>query len=366
MVLTILAFTGINTATTELALAGNEQSRRNAADAAAAGIEQSISQIALVGTTPGSRAEVEPTVLGAEPNEYSAETRYIGDETGLPQSSADKFVGLHFEIESTGTSARNGRDVQDAGRDGDRQHRRRRQYRARPTRRRSRRRGPRMKHTTQAWMIPLLFCAALSAANASAAPQTLRAVELAVETSTRNITLPAGDAGSISVTPCSGCKPLVLFTGARTRYFLDGQELPAAGLRRALAGRTPMRASCCCTAGARARSHVSIAAIPDAAPRAASRGRADDAEGCRTSSLPRRLAALLTGVLATLASLSPALADDSEIFVNQGCGQRRATQRAQAAFTACRVLKLSLQSSTTSWLATAASSQAASARCVMA
>ncbi len=115
VILTILAFTGINTATTELALAGNEQSRRNAADAAAAGIEQSISQIALVGTTPGSRAEVEPTVLGAEPNEYSAETRYIGDETGLPQSSADKFVGLHFEIESTGTSARNGRDVQTQG-----------------------------------------------------------------------------------------------------------------------------------------------------------------------------------------------------------------------------------------------------------
>ncbi len=33
---------------------------------------------------------------------------------------------------------------------------------------------------------------------------------------------------------------------------------------------------------------------------------------------PRRLAAVLTGTLATLASLSPALADDSEIFVNQG------------------------------------------------
>ena len=32
VILTILAFTGINTATTELALAGNEQSRRNAAD----------------------------------------------------------------------------------------------------------------------------------------------------------------------------------------------------------------------------------------------------------------------------------------------------------------------------------------------
>lgn len=115
VILTILAFTGINTATTELALAGNEQSRRNAADAASAGIEQSIAEISLVGTTPGSTGEVGPSALGAAPVEFAAETRYLGDETGLPQSSADKFIGLHFEIESTGTSARNGRDSQTQG-----------------------------------------------------------------------------------------------------------------------------------------------------------------------------------------------------------------------------------------------------------
>jgi type IV pilus assembly protein PilX len=115
VILTILAFTGINTATTELALAGNEQPRRNASDAAAAGIEQSIAEIASVNTTPGSTAEIGPTTLGAAPIEYAAETRYVGDETGLPQSSAEKFIGLHFEIESTGTSARNGRDVQTQG-----------------------------------------------------------------------------------------------------------------------------------------------------------------------------------------------------------------------------------------------------------
>lgn len=115
VILTILAFTGINTATTELALAGNEQSRRNASDAAAAGIEQSIAEITSVNTTPGSTAEIGPTVLGAAPVEYTTETRYVGDETGLPQSSADKFIGVHFEIESTGTAARNGRDVQTQG-----------------------------------------------------------------------------------------------------------------------------------------------------------------------------------------------------------------------------------------------------------
>jgi hypothetical protein len=39
----------------------------------------------------------------------------MGDETGLPQSSADKFVGLHYMIESTGTSARDARDTQVQG-----------------------------------------------------------------------------------------------------------------------------------------------------------------------------------------------------------------------------------------------------------
>ena len=123
-----------------------------------------------------------------------------------------------------------------------------------------------MKYAMSVWTIPLLIAAALSAGNAHAAPQSLRAVELAVETSTRDITLPAGEAGSISVTPCSGCKPLVLFTGARTRYFLGAQELPVADLRRALAGRTD--ASLVLLYG-RGTSHFTrvIAAIPDVASR---------------------------------------------------------------------------------------------------
>ncbi len=123
-----------------------------------------------------------------------------------------------------------------------------------------------MKHAMQAWMITLLFGAALSIGNVYAATQSLRAVELAVETSTRDITLPASEAGSISVTPCSGCKPLVLFTGARTRYFLDGQELPAADLRRALAGRTDASLVLLYGRGTSQITRV-IAAIPDIAPR---------------------------------------------------------------------------------------------------
>lgn len=96
-----------------------------------------------------------------------------------------------------------------------------------------------MKNRIVSMLIaPTLVALALSATAVQAAPQPLRAVELAVETSTRDIALPAGDAGSISVKPCAGCKSLVLFTGARTRYFLDGRELPVAELRRALTARS--------------------------------------------------------------------------------------------------------------------------------
>jgi Tfp pilus assembly protein PilX len=115
LILTILAFTGVSTATTELAMANNEQFRRNAADASAAGVEQAIAAIGTVGTTAGATGSIEPTELGNEATQYNAVMRYVGDESGLPQSSADKFIGLHYEIESTGTSARNARDVQTQG-----------------------------------------------------------------------------------------------------------------------------------------------------------------------------------------------------------------------------------------------------------
>ncbi len=117
MILTILALSGMNTATTELAMAGNEQYRRNAAQAATAGIEQAISRLGTVPTSPGAAPTVvAPTLLPESTSErYGTSSRFIGDENGLPQSSADKFVGLHFQIDSTGTSLRNASDEQVQG-----------------------------------------------------------------------------------------------------------------------------------------------------------------------------------------------------------------------------------------------------------
>jgi Tfp pilus assembly protein PilX len=117
LVLTLLATTGMSLSTAEWVMAGNEQFHRRASDASAAGIEEAIARLAASaaaqGSEPISMGPVSVGPLGAD--EYTSTTRYVGDEAALTQSSADKFVGRHHEIESTGTSARNARDVQTQG-----------------------------------------------------------------------------------------------------------------------------------------------------------------------------------------------------------------------------------------------------------
>ncbi len=68
LVLTLLAVAGMNSATTELVMAGNEQFHRSAAHAASAGIEEAIAGIGTVPTTAGaSPVQVVATpVPGAE------------------------------------------------------------------------------------------------------------------------------------------------------------------------------------------------------------------------------------------------------------------------------------------------------------
>ncbi len=86
-------------------MAGNEQFHRRASDAAAAGIEAAIVHLASDGPFAGELAA----------DDYVATVRYLGDEAALPQSSADKFIGRHFEIESMGQAARGASDVQIQG-----------------------------------------------------------------------------------------------------------------------------------------------------------------------------------------------------------------------------------------------------------
>jgi hypothetical protein len=117
LVLTILAFTGLNTSVTETVMATNEQFRQSAGRAASAGVEAAIGNIGAVATTRGAAPVASGwRNLGASPvDQFNTRTQFLGDERNLPQSSADKFVGLHFSIESEGRSARNARDQQVQG-----------------------------------------------------------------------------------------------------------------------------------------------------------------------------------------------------------------------------------------------------------
>ncbi len=49
-------------------------------------------------------------------NRYNTRSRYLGEERNLPQSSADKFVGLHFSIDSEGRISAQGPRPTDPGR----------------------------------------------------------------------------------------------------------------------------------------------------------------------------------------------------------------------------------------------------------
>ena len=103
-IVTLLAVAGMSLSTAELVMAGNEQFHRLASDAASAGVETAI-----------SRLRVSAVAGEVTSDAFIATVRYVGDERSLPQSSAEQFIGRHFEIESTGGSGRGASDVQTQG-----------------------------------------------------------------------------------------------------------------------------------------------------------------------------------------------------------------------------------------------------------
>jgi Tfp pilus assembly protein PilX len=103
VILMLLAVSGMSLATAELAMAGNEQLRRRAADAASTGIERAIERMSALPSVPPEMRFDEVTL------------RYVGKESSLPGFSAEKFVGRHYVIESIGSAPRGARDVQRQG-----------------------------------------------------------------------------------------------------------------------------------------------------------------------------------------------------------------------------------------------------------
>lgn len=105
LVLTLLAISGMNSASLEFIMAGNEQYRSNAFQAAEAGIEQSIQQGAF---NPGAPVQT----LNGAPTATDAWTATLTPQLGgvplaaIWGNSWNSFSTYHFEISSVGTSVR--------------------------------------------------------------------------------------------------------------------------------------------------------------------------------------------------------------------------------------------------------------------
>jgi type IV pilus assembly protein PilX len=118
LVLTLLAVSGMNTASTELVMAGNEQFQENSFQAAEMGIEQGLRNGAFNPSTP-SEAIAATTVPGTT---YDSYVGSITPQPGvnMPQGAMwgnrlDSFSTFHFEIQSTGQSARNAQTTHTQG-----------------------------------------------------------------------------------------------------------------------------------------------------------------------------------------------------------------------------------------------------------
>jgi hypothetical protein len=117
VIITLLATSAMRMSIAELWMAGNEQFHRKAVDAASAGVEASMARFRAAGAVAALQGDGGiPGPIGEPASDaYSVSTRYTGREASLPGSSIGAFFGEHFEVESTGTSARGARDVQIQG-----------------------------------------------------------------------------------------------------------------------------------------------------------------------------------------------------------------------------------------------------------
>jgi len=117
LILTLLAVTGMNTASTELVMAGNEQFRQNAFQASETGIEQALAVLRTVPQTGGAvTGAVTPVTAATNPDDqYQTTTTYEGEDANVAGFSAGKFTAFHYQIDSAGTSSRNANAVHSQG-----------------------------------------------------------------------------------------------------------------------------------------------------------------------------------------------------------------------------------------------------------
>ena len=112
-VITLLGLAGATAARIEMQLAQDQRFRENAASAASAGIEIAISH--MTGTDSDSDFTLISSLPGREASaRFEVRARFMGHEYGLPQAPGANLAGGHYEILSTGYSARNAVETQRA------------------------------------------------------------------------------------------------------------------------------------------------------------------------------------------------------------------------------------------------------------
>lgn len=115
LILTLLAISGITTATLELQMAGNEQYQERAFQAAETGIEQAIENATFDTTTPFVRTDQPVAPDNPDNDDTYSFTMTFDRDTGTTvvpgggYSLGTGFQAYHFNIESEGQSERGSR-----------------------------------------------------------------------------------------------------------------------------------------------------------------------------------------------------------------------------------------------------------------
>ena len=111
VIVTVLAVSAVGTASTEMVMAGNEQFRERAFQAAEIGIENGIRKLPTIPQDNVDHIDPSVAIISLPQDRYVLNSRYIGEDSDIPGFTAGKFVGLHYRLESTGTSQRNASSV---------------------------------------------------------------------------------------------------------------------------------------------------------------------------------------------------------------------------------------------------------------
>ena len=108
LILTLLAVSGMSTSSMELVMAGNEQYRQKAFQASDTGLEHALTVLPTVSQSCNAvevPANSEDTP--APDNQYTVTAQYEGDGSPPSGFTLDQYTAIHYEVVSSGKSARN-------------------------------------------------------------------------------------------------------------------------------------------------------------------------------------------------------------------------------------------------------------------